>query len=304
MVLNGDGNSANDISDYHTAKVEAGPAYNCHADEPSSTSSITTIPMYMYYSSSVTQSIYTAEMLGLEKDSYKISGLAWEYIASKDIPNVNLRVMLGTTDKDTYNTNRPAFENQDNQVVYEGKVSFTKDEGDNVYKWLPILFPQNTFELPKDKNLVVTVFMNETANNGEFPVLFKVFNSPNVGPDSSDKLSHTLSGRDNQDFNLDNVSKIYTDVELPTLHLGENLASVSVGAVGSDDLDMKAVIRGNNVSFYGNVAYASIYDLQGRLLRAAAVTGDAMPLNLAAGVYVLKMQDQAGNAKTMKFIVR
>lgn len=304
VVLNGDGNSANDISDYHTTKVEAGPAYNCHADEPGSTSSLTTIPMDMYYSSSVTQTIYTAEMLGLEKDSYKISGLAWEYIASKDIPNVNLRVMLGTTDKDTYNTNRPAFENQGNQVVYEGKVSFTKDEGDNVYKWLPILFPQNAFELPKDKNLVVTVFMNETANNGEFPVLFKVFNSPNAGPDSSDKLSHTLSGRDNQDFNLDNVSKIYTDVELPTLHLGENLASVSVGAVGSDDIDMKAVIRGNNVSFYGNVAYASFYDMQGRLLRAAAVTGDAMPLNLAAGVYVLKMQDQAGNAKTMKFIVR
>lgn len=304
VVLQGDGNSDNDVSPYHTAKVEAGPAYNCHADDKASTHMMTTIPMNMYYSSTVTQTIYTAEMLGIEKDSYNIGALAWEYIASKDISNVALRVMLGTTDKETYITNRPAFETQDNRVVFDGTVSFVKDDGDNIYKWLPVIFSQDTYQLPKDKNLVVTVFMNETANNGEFPVTFKVFNSPEAGPEgTSDKLTHTVFGRDNQDFDLSSVSRIYTTYELPTLHIGEVLSGTGIDSANADGLGMNAVISGNTAMFSATVAYASFYDMHGRLLRTAAVNG-AVSLDFPAGIYMVRMQDAAGNTKTVKFAIR
>lgn len=305
VVLDADGNSHNDLSAFHTVKVEAGAAYNFHADDKESNHQDSGIPMSLYYSNSTTQTIYTADMLGLDDDQTPIGGLAWEYISSKDISNVHLKVYLNTTDQDSYNTNSPTYISDGNKLVFDGNVNLKKDEGDNMYKWMNISFTENTYMVPAGKNLVVTVFMEETASNGDFPTLFKVFNSPNAGPGTSDEHTHTLASRDSQGFNLSNPGKILSYCEIPTLHLGFNGNMREVEGVAADASGMDAWISAKAIRFSGNVAYASVYDMAGRMLRAAAVGADStMPISLCNGVYILKMQNAAGNVKTVKFVIR
>ena len=304
VVLEGDGNSNNDLSPYHTAKVEAGVAYNYHAKDANSTHMDSGIPMSVYFSNSASQTIYTAEMLGLEEELTPIGGLAWEYISQKNIDDAHIKVYLGTTDRKSYSDGKgTSFIATGNTLVYEGNVKFTKDEGDGIYKWMDVSFTENVFNMPKDKNLVVTVLAEETACNGDFPLLFKVFNSPNAGPNVSDELYHTIAAHDGKEIDIANPGKSYTYKEMPTLHVGLHGSLSGIDAVSGDNAGLNAYITAEGVRFSGNVVYAAVYDAAGRLV-ATANTRNAEPLRLnpGRGVHILKMQDAAGHTRTLRFV--
>ncbi len=303
VVLTGDGNADNDISGMCQVKVEAGSAYNNTANDTETNHTDSGLPFSVYHSNSASQTIYTPEMLGFENEHNLIDGLAWEYTSSKEISNIKMKVYLGATDKSEYDKNRGKFITEGNNLVYDGTVAAEMDEEN--FRWMNIRFPDSPFSLPKDKGLVVTVIAEETANNGAFPLLFKVFNSSNANPDIADNLYHTVIARDSKEIDIANPGSIFKACEMPVLHISLGKGSGGVGEISGDGGDLGFSILGNAIRFNGNAAYAAVYDMNGRLLIASAVeSSGCMPLNLCNGIYILRVQDADGNMKSAKFIVR
>lgn len=301
VVLEGDGNASNDKSGLTEVYFDYGPAFNYHANNKATEYSSTNLPFEVAYTNSTSQTIYTADMLGFTDDENKIAGLAWQYSSDKDIDNIKLKVYLNTTTQSTYRDDRGRYITDGNTLVYEGIVSV--EEGDD--KWLCITFPEsNVYTLAKDKNLVVTVFMEETACNTTFPLHFGVFNSKNADPYESDGLLHTLLARDSNAINFETYTNPMKFGELPILHVALK-GDTSVESIEGDGSDLNVFIASNTAHFSGNVAFATIYDMNGRMLSNADVRGvSAMPFNLDKGVYLLKVADDARNSKVVKFVVR
>ena len=188
--------------------------------------------------------------------------------------------------------------------MYDGTVAAEMDEEN--FRWMNIRFPDSPFSLPKDKGLVVTVIAEETANNGAFPLLFKVFNSSNANPDIADNLYHTVIARDSKEIDIANPGSIFKACEMPVLHISLGKGSGGVGEISGDGGDPRIQHpRQRNTLQRQRGIRCRLRHLNGRLLIASAVeSSGCMPLNLCNGIYILRVQDADGNTKSAKFIVR
>lgn len=299
VVLEGDGNEANNMSDLYTVNVAEGPAFNYHAVDRPSTWEDTHLPISFYSSNSTSQTIYTADMLNFIADENQIAGLAWEYDSDKDIDNVRLQVYLSTTTNDMYNANRAKMITDGCTLVYDGVVSL--EEGPD--HWLAISFPDKAYKIAKDQNLVVTVFAQEEANNGSFPVRFNVFNSGSASP-SADKLVHSLTTRaETKTLDELNGASVFTWEVIPVLHVAlKDDVDVDNVFMGSDNVNVR--VFNNQAFFSGNVVVANVYDMNGRMLRSIDVKDrNSVALNLGKGIYMLKAKNAQGAVKVVKFIV-
>lgn len=297
VVLENDGNSRNDMTGLKEVELATIPAFNYTATHAESEHESTSVPFYTYMSNTLTQSIYTPEMLKLDNEENEIVGLAWEYFAETDVNDANVKVYLGTTERTSYHNVRPAFITEGNQLMFSDVIKI--EEGHN--KWMVALFDDSKpFKIGKDQNLVVTVDTEETAANGTFPVHFNTFNNHNT-PFAFDDLIHTLCASNNGAIDINSVSEFNKLLELPVLHVALK------GTVGIDEVTdyntLSVRVFGDKVFFSPDVKEAAVYDINGRLMQRVAVNG-VMSLEVAGGVYLLRATDGLGNAKTVKFVVR
>lgn len=299
VVLDGDGYAGNDCSDLKEVTFRSGSAFNYHADENNSRWTSGTLPFDFYYSHTGTQSIYTPKMLGFETETNVIDGLSWEYTSERDIDNIRLKVYLATTDKETYPSSGATFIRTNDTPVFDDVVSMEKGA-----HWLAVSFPGKPFNIRKNENLVVTVVMEESANNGTFPVQTNVFNSSDAGPTCSDNLFHTLHYSGNQAFDF-NV-KAYNNREIPVLHvsLNSNNNNTGIGNV-TDAHPGKLGMRfsGNVLHISGNARTLYMYDFSGRLVCTLHVNGkSAVNVPVAAGMYVVKATDADNHITVAKLL--
>lgn len=298
VVLEGDGAASNDMSELYTVDIADGPAYNHHIVDKATEWTATTLPINVYYTKSMSQSIYTTDMLGLTEEANKIAGLAWEYNSEIDVDNVKLQVYLSTTADDAYNANRAKMIADGHTLVYDGSVSLKA--GDN--QWMAISFPEKVYTLAKDKNLVVTIFAEESACNGTFPLFFHVFNSGSASPDA-DKFVHTLVARSEIDFSELATTPVYSYKEIPVLHIAME-GDTGVESIFAAGNNMAVRVAGNVAYFSSDVTNAAVYDMNGRMLRSFDVKNrNSVSLNLGKGIYMLKARNAEGVCKVVKFIV-
>ena len=295
VVMDNDANKLNDDSELCETLVNGALPYNYTVTIPGTEWFDTQMPIYTWYSNTLCQTIYTPALLGLPEGENQIGGLAWEYRSNEDMPNVKLRVELTTFDRDYYGANRPVYVTEGLTKVFDGTVNL--EEGSN--HWMYITFPDNTFAYDGTKNLVVTTY-TEAPSSTTFPLQFVLFNSPSALLDT-DSNTHTLVSRNDGDIDIATAKK-FSYQEYPKLHVALKSENSGInGIVGQGEFGLS--VRGNSVLFSGDVRSAAVYDMNGRLMRTAALNGAAsMDLNLAPGVYVIMARDAAGNVKTLKFM--
>lgn len=297
VVMDNDANKDNDTSDLCEAAVNGAPAFNYTATDESSEWLDTSMPIYTWYSNTLSQTIYTPEMLGLPAGENPIGGLAWEYEADEDMTNVKLQVELTTFDRDHYSASRAAYVSDGLKRVFDGSVNL--EEGQN--HWMVVSFPDNAYLYDGTKNLVVTVYA-EAPSSSTFPLRFRLFNSASASSET-DNRTHTLTSRNNGAITM-GQGTIFSHQEYPKLHVALKGSGSGINGTSADG-EFGISLRGNKVLFSGDVRSAAVYDMNGRLIRSAAMNGNAaIDLNLAPGVYVVMARDAAGNVKTLKFVAR
>ena len=299
VVLEGDGFDGNDHSALKEVNVEPGVAFNYHVGDKASTWESTALPAYYYESKTGSQTIYTVEMLGLEKPENEIAGLAWEYFAEAEA-NPEVTIYLGKTDKDTYSDTN--LINNGAVKVFEGVVPQVVCDKDN-QEWLIVRFPEGSyFPISNTENLVVTFIANETANNGTFPLHFSVFNSPNADLNSSDGLYHSVEIRDiRNNFSFADGGK-YNDNELPTLNVALNAAAVGVEGV-SEAAGFSIRYIGGNLCISGDPTLIKVFSLDGRNIASIDPQGRSnVALQLSRGAYIVAAYAEDGSSKVIKII--
>lgn len=298
VILEGDGNADNDQSEMKEVTFFEGPAYNHHADEEYSRWTSGTLPFNFFNSYAGTQTIYTDRMLGFEAEKNTLTGLAWEYRAEHDINDFNLKVYLNTTDRTVYDVNAVAIIQNNNKLVFDGKVNMKEGE-----HWLIVDFPENAFEVKKGENLVVTVAMEESANNGTFPVQTYVFNSANAALAGSDGLCHTVHYNGNVPFAF-GISGAIAYEEIPVLHIAAISDNTGIDHVtGTTAGNLGMAFSGDALRIAGKAETLSVYDLSGSLVSRIALNGrSSVNLPLAPGVYVVKATAADGTATVAKLL--
>lgn len=298
VILEGDGNADNDQSEMKEVTFFDGSAYNHHADEEYSRWTSGTLPFNFYNSYAGTQTIYTAQMLGFEGGKNTVTGLAWEYRAEHDINDFNLKVYLNTTEKNVYDANAVALIQSNNKLVFDGTVNMKEGE-----HWLIVDFPEKAFEVMKGENLVVTVAMEESSNNGTFPVQTYVFNSADAALAGSDGLYHTLHYNGNVPFEF-GISGARAYKEIPVIHVASLSDETGIDQVtGTTAGNLGMAFCGNALRLSGKAETLSVYDLSGSLVSRIALNGkSSVNLPLAPGVYVVKATAADGTATVAKLL--
>lgn len=295
VVLDGDGYAGNDFSDLVEVEFFNGDAFNYVATDTETLWTTTSYPMQFYSTYSGTQSIYPISLFNLDENAKNITGLAWEYNSQMDIDDINLKIYLSETTKSSFADNtKNAIGNQ--TLVYDGPAEVTEGE-----HWLKVNFPDNAFAISGDKNLIVSVVCEETAANGNFPVLFNIFNSMDANADECDGLRHSVRYNSNSPFDFA-TSRVYPDYEMPVVHLATSnttgISSVKAGNLNISVFGRKATVMGGDSTL-------SLYDMSGRcVLNLDVDNGESIQLPVTAGVYMLRAVDKQGKATVSKVIIR
>lgn len=302
VVLKNDGAPYNNTTALTEVFFEKGDPFNLHCIDPASEWTVGNLPMNLFASYSGSQTIYTPAQLGLPSNEKgnTIAGLAWEYTSQKDINDIDITVSLAATDETRFAVENASQIRTGLTEVYKGKAQASEGDG-----WIRVRFPDKAFNLPKGKNLLVTVAVQETACNGEFPILFKCFNSSSAGPNASDGFKHSLGYNGGSAFT--DASKCYSYSEIPNLHVAllTDWSGVDEIFGGNADGEMAVTVIGNTAYLAGNANVLEAYDMSGRKVCALSVEGmSSVRLPMAAGIYILRATAADGAAKTIKAIVK
>lgn len=296
VILDSDNNDVNDFTEPVKISLVEGPGLtNTFIDEHLVTESTAT-PLTHNAIHSTTQTIYTPEMTGLDRNSNNyLRSLAWEYSADEDLSGSEIEVYLGITGKQGYKQKNPAWLGV-SAPVYKGKYDIKKGKN---YLHIPLATP---FEFAGNQSLVVTVINKDDINNG-FLMRFTNFDEYWT-LDSFHSLVYTGNERFVPTLSASKGSAL---PQAPVIH-----ASIVSEAGGGN---VEEVTIGSSVNF--NPADATVYSLNGvKEVRAYDFSGnlagifyaegaaDRVKLNLEKGFYVLRVVENNGTVANLKVSVR
>lgn len=298
VVLDGDEYAGNNESAAVPVKVDGNGALNfkvCVGEtDPASYP-----PMNFYSPYSAYQTIYSPEMMNLklqnDEDVAVVSRLVWNYEADKNISDTDVTIYLGQTQTKNINSKNTDWVVLNQKKVYEGKVSIKKGEG-----WLDIILDEG-FEFDPEMSLVITMLKYNGAVAGEFPVRFKVFDYNQRHPDYYHSMGY--SGMNPFDLNAFSSFTTYAYAQAPVVYMsvpGANI--VETGVQGVENVEGVDFSYDNGVlSFSGiDVRTASVWSVDGKLVRNGAVAGGAVTLDVLPGIYVVKATAADGSVYTSK----
>ncbi len=297
VELAGDQNAANNTSDFYEVHFFEGDAFNYRADDEYSRWISTWLPFRIYDQYSASQTYYTGDMLGLDEDYNTITGLAWVYNSPVDITFDNLQIWLAASDRDVFQTS--AWDTKDNKLVYDGPLSIPA--GDNLFMSVTL---DDSFGIYEYDNLLVTVFATESGNTGNqnFPLQFHVWNNGNANINSSDGRYHSFYYGSAEPFNF--TQSGYRESSIPVLYVAANGKKSSVENVGVNQSNGVRV-SGNTAYLYGAASTLEVFDFSGSKLLSLDVEGcNNVSLPLAAGLYIVRVADAAGNYTTVKAFIK
>ena len=303
VELEGDGNTANDISPVKECVVDEAPAFNVTVEDPETEESITNIPFNHFTAATASQTIYSPEMTGINKlfngeTEVEVSRMAWEYNSDVDINDNELTIYLGQTDKTGYPNES-----------YQAWAEWVSDLGTEVFNDV-VDMPKGhhyviaDFEEPVkvdvNKSLVVTVNKHQTKNSG-FLARFRTFDGNWIN-----EKFHSVALAAGEPIDLTNLPggmKAWPGA--PVLHLS------LTGGSGIEEV----VISGDNTVCYNGatksllsngtlIRSVEVYNLGGMFVKNIKAGSNHVALNLDGGMYLLRAVLENGEAVTLKVSVR
>lgn len=297
VVLDGDEADDNNETAEVPVKVDGNPALNFKVEQ-GDLSWETNTPFSFYTAYSATQTIYSPDMLAMEiADDVdpKIQRMVWEYDADRNIDGTEITVYLGQTATKNVVAGSSEWIVTNQDKVYEGTVDIKKGSG-----WLDIVLDEkNVFEFDPDMSLVVTVVKSNPKEGGDWPVRFRVFDYEQRHPD----YYHTMGYRGGNPFSLSNYSSFttYAYPQAPVLYLsvpGAGITGVEAIAGGEN---AEISYENGYLDFNGiDVREASVWSVDGKLVRKGAVAGGQVSLDVLPGIYVVKATAADGTVYTAK----
>lgn len=297
VELAADQNAANNTSDFYEVHFFQGDAFNYRADEEYSRWVSTWLPLRIYDQYTASQSYYTADVLGLDEEVNKIRGLAWVYNSPVDINFENLQIWLAASDRDAFLSNK--WDTENNKLVYNGPLSIPA--GDNLFMRVTL---DEVFEIDQYDNLLVTIYATEYENTGNknFPLQFHVWNDPSANIDACDGRDHSYYYGSAEPFTF--TQNGHREKSIPVLYIAANGKQDAVEGLDFNN-GLNVRVSGNTAFLYGNPASLEVFDFNGGKLLSLDVEGrNNVTLPLAAGLYIVRVADAAGNFTTVKAFVK
>lgn len=296
VVLEGDDYTGNDICPAMTIiveDIEGADAFNAEfvGDILSAGDGYgdTNVPFTTYKPNTKAVTIYPISRLSCPVEGpYVISRIGFRSFNKMNISPCDVKVYMGTTDSEMF-TGSPvenAIYPEDLELVFDGQTTTMLTGFDCTSINL-----DTPFEYDGTDNLVVALDVTCDSGTGGWNIFWNTWDM------WSSNCQSIKTNASEWDF-----SNSYPWAGMPDMYLAVRSKS-SVGI--NKDTAMDIALDGRTVLINGNARTLDVYDLAGRLVAGYNVNGRGqVALDVPGGVYLVKAVDAAGNASTLKAVVR
>ncbi len=262
-------------------------------------------PISIYYSTSLSQTIYLASEIGT---SGTITSIDFKVNNTNPLTNTNgmIDVWIGHTTRSSYS---PVVGTSGADWISVSGHSHVVTNGTFTQTGTTLTFTFDTpFAYNGTDNLVVTVDANKPGDDGNTTLFYQIPATTNV--------TSLMIRTDNAADNADPLN--------PPLNYSGTVTATSVQAkktrpiivlnglvLGVEEHGMESVIslypnpatNGLFVASQNKVAAGEIYTMTGQLVRSVAVEESKIPIgDLSSGVYLLKLHMEDGKSIDKKFV--
>lgn len=250
----------------------------------------TNIPFGTYRANTTSVTIYPASQLSCSQAGpYTITRIGYIAFNKMNISPCDVKVYMGTTDDEMFvggpveNVISPS----DLELVYSGETTAMYAGFDGISINL-----DNPYEYDGTKNLVVALEVVCHSGIGGWNIFWNKWDS---------EMGKYQSIRTNSlEWNPDSM---YALDGMPDLHLAVESKGSGVEVI-NHNADLSIAMNGRTVFVNGNADTLYVYDLAGRLVEVRGFNGlDQLSLDVTDGIYLIKVVDAAGNARTLKATV-
>ena len=294
VELEGDEDTANNLSTEFVVNADPEGTIPFNRTIGEQEAENTDLPMGFYRTHSLSQSIYLGSEIALDKD-VTVSRIAFAYNGQEAVnEEFNVEIFMAMTNNSEKTSEEDWVNVDDMTLVYAGKK--TVQLGTDLLLSFNLDTP---FKLEAGKNLLISVRKEGIGKKGFYPALFKQYNKDWEGP------MRSVSFQGTQHYNFDGGKGCKIFPLVPVLHMAiEDLTGIEQEIVLGKGIwfdadNSRLVLDGVDA------ATMAVYDLSGRLLLNQEVAAGAsnVQVDLAEGLYIVKVIDRDGKAYTAKIHV-
>lgn len=305
VTLEGDGNDDNNVSEPIDVTVDEGEPYTVTVGEVDDRVISTSIPMSFYLPYSASQTIYNPAMTGIEADSedgmITIDRIAWEYNALDEFEGTKLQVYITQTDREGYTEGYREFIPVTGSPDFDGEVTIERNTS-----YMNINLDREV-KIDPTKPFMVTVTKHETGHS-DYISYFRIFDS-NWYSD----LFHSMRYEGTRAFtpaSPTGFEKCFGVPDAPVLHIAAR------GMKGNSGIGEIVMVGGNAAVVYDAVTKSvvskgfgidkvEVFNLGGAKVADKRGNGaNSVALDLASGIYLIRVSDARGESVSLKAVVK
>lgn len=296
VVLDGDEDLTNNVTPEISLNVleEGSAAWTNIVTSKKDEGNDTHGPIVYYSTYDRSETIYYASEIKADAGSW-IKRIAYIYSSNDNLTDrtdeSNVKIYMGYTDLKSYSSVADALDPASLTLVYDGTM-YLEPGTDKL-----LAFTLDTpFEYDNTKNLVV-VFEREgsVANEHMFGAVFKVF-----GNNWSSGVYRKLEYKGSAEFSGTYDNKYPS---APIIYLAMENSATGITTTKALNGTFSYDCNSGVMSFGVAAKSVAVYSLDGMLVKNVKVVGNAATLNLAKGLYVVRVTTAEGKSEAAKLSV-